>query len=168
MLVLTPAVFPLGMSVQNNGFVNFGNLSPGEGEYITFGSTYPETIVSFSASSGSAADLYIRADDFVGPTAMPLSSLRFKVTYAEITAPSYVNVTSLFLVPNQIPIVSVVNDTGWSSFITSGTTMHLYNDPTAVGANCNYGAKFIWGLRLPRTQQAGTYFSNIWFTLTGN
>ena len=81
-LAVSPAVFPFGMSIENNGFIFLGNIEPGGSEYTAGYDYTQQTIVSFNIDPALAANLQVQADDFRGPATLPISSLSWQVAYA--------------------------------------------------------------------------------------
>jgi hypothetical protein len=157
-LALVPAAFPLSLSVDNNGFVNLGNIEPGGSEYTAGFDYSQQTIVSFNIDPSAVAVappcLQIQADDFRGPATLPISTLSWQVAYAQaglIAPPWFVTLPSTYQ----------------TKAFTSGLPDAVYSYSSVMGTyNGAFQFNFLWHISVPTNQQAGTYFTNVWFTLT--
>ena len=79
-LAFAPAVFPLSLAVTQTPVINFGDLAPNEGEWLTLGYSYPPTKVDCTANAG-AWQLSIKSTGFYGPAYMPVSSMKFDLVW---------------------------------------------------------------------------------------
>lgn len=161
-LAFAPAVFPFGMAVDENGFVNLGNLEPGQSEFDGGFNYNNITVVSLNVNPASSWSLDIEANDFAGPIPMPLSSLIWQVAYKVDSIPTspWYKDPSYPAFPNDIRHAfsaanspyTVVNALGGLSPSGPETGTHL------IG--------FLFHINIPSNQQSGTYFTNVKFTLT--
>ncbi|MDD5456166.1 MAG: hypothetical protein PHV30_03945 [Candidatus Margulisbacteria bacterium] len=136
------------LTITQNPVVNFGSLNPNEGEWVTFGSSYPNTVVQFEVNSGAPWSLDIKADPFNGPAAMGVENMQWDLVYAQEGSTS---ITSAIPNANQKKTFTTTGETVYSKTPVSNVT-NLFN--------------FIWFLRIPVNQTAGNYYSTIVFTLT--
>ncbi len=162
-LALAPAVFPFGMSVDSSGLVNLGDLEPGQSELAGgYNYTTDATVVSMNVDIHFPWALTIEANDFVGPTNMPLSSLIWQVSYkvdSIPTSPWYNDIINFPQYPNDIrrPFTSGVADSVINNSIGKA------NNGSETGTHI---LGFLFHVNIPSNQQSGTYFTNVRFTLT--
>ena len=142
------------MSIENNGFIFLGNIEPGGSEYTAGYDYTQQTIVSFNIDPALAANLQVQADDFRGTATLPISSLSWQVAYAQANI-------------GIVPWVTALSATYQTQAFASGVPATIYSYPGSVlNYTGGFQFNFLWHIAVPQNQQSGSYYTNVWFTLT--
>ena len=166
----TSYLFGFSMSVDN-GFVSLGNIAPGQSEYDAGFDYSVSTVVRVTIDPTAAGSLQVQANDFTGPSTLYISNLKWQLSYigAGLSgAPWYIDSSVGVHYDGSLAsnlrtkafTAAGINDTAYTYMANSSSG----GVPYSGGFQC----QFLWHINVPETQQAGTYFTNVLFTLTGN
>ena len=151
-LAVVPALFSLSLSVNENGFVNLGSLAPGQSEFDGGFNYANNTIVSLNVAPASLFTLEIEMDGFHGPAPMSPDVLSWHLCYAHAGISSG-------------PWVHELTSAYKRKAFSFGKDVVYSYSPISLETG-SYQFNFLWHIVVPTTQPSGTYFTNVFFTLT--